>query len=138
MNKRFLAIAIASTLIAPLTAQAAATVYGKAHVTYGTVDTGSTGTTDNWQLKSESSRFGIKGSEDLGNGLSATYKYEISLDIMSSTINLGARNRYVGLKGDFGEVRVGHHDTPLKMSQGKFDQFQDTAGDMVKNGMMHS
>ena len=32
---------------------------------------------------------------------------------------------YAGLKGGWGELRFGRHDTPLKMSQGKFDQFGD-------------
>ncbi|MCW8927979.1 MAG: porin, partial [Gammaproteobacteria bacterium] len=39
------------------------------------------------------------------------------------------RNTYVGLKGGFGEVRVGRHDTPHKMSTGKLDPFGDTYAD---------
>ena len=135
MKKRFLAIAIATSL-SPLAAQADATVYGKLHATYGMVDTGAGGV-DNWQLDSHASRLGFKGSDDLGNGLTATFKIEYQLDLMGSTAGeLSGRNQYIGLKGDFGELRVGHHDTPLKMSQGKFDQFNDGFGDMTKNGMM--
>lgn len=131
MKKRFLAIAIASGLALPLAANADATVYGIVHMTYGTIDTGTTGGVDNWQVENVASRLGFKGSEDLGNGLSATYKLEYSVDPdAGSGAGLGRRNQYVGLKGGFGEVRIGRHDTPLKMSQGKFDQFNDTYGDI--------
>jgi predicted porin len=38
---------------------------------------------------------------------------------------LSDRNQFVGLAGGFGTALLGRHDTPLKMSQGKFDQFGD-------------
>mgnify|MGYP002712175011 FL=1 len=141
MKKRFLAIAIASGLASPFAANADATVYGIVHMTVGMVDTG-TGGTDNWQVDSVASRLGFKGSEDLGNGMTATYKLEYGVDpdaggpgqVGGSTTGLSRRNQYVGLKGGFGEVRVGRHDTPLKMSQGKFDQFNDTRGDIRNVG----
>src|SRR5690606_27866256 len=41
------------------------------------------------------------------------------------------RNIFVGLKGDFGQVIAGRHDTPLKLSQGKIDRFNNlTLGDL--------
>jgi predicted porin len=102
---------------------------------------------DNWQVNSHASRLGFKGEEDLGNGLSATFKveYEVNPDSDNEntvdvpgfgevsdggTAGIKRRNQYVGLKGGFGEVRVGRHDTPLKMAQGKFDQFNDTDADI--------
>ncbi len=137
MKKRFLAIAIAAGLASPFAANADATVYGKINLSVGTVDEGNFGD-DNWQVRSHASRLGVKGSEDLGNGLSATYKleYGVSPDEGATGQNgggdggLSRRNQYVGLKGGFGEIRVGRHDTPLKMSQGKWDQFNDMDGDL--------
>jgi len=143
MKKRFLAIAIASGLASPLAANADATVYGTVDmIDYCSSAATCAGTSnvDNWQVNSHASRLGFKGEEDLGNGLSATYKleYEVNPDGAAtdnatgtdSSAGLKRRNQYLGLKGGFGEIRVGRHDTPLKMAQGKFDQFNDTDADI--------
>ncbi|MFT5114128.1 MAG: putative porin, partial [Parasphingorhabdus sp.] len=79
MNKKLIAIAVAGTLAAPL-AQAAS--HGDAANWYGRINTGisivdADGTTVD--IKNISSRFGVKGSEDLGNGLSAVYRYEFGV-----------------------------------------------------------
>jgi len=144
MKKTILATAITSALCGPLMAQAAETktsntpiLYGKAHVSYGMLDEKVNGVTtvDNWQARSHASRFGIKGSRDLGDGLKAVYKFEWQVDYEQSTdAALDRRNMYVGLKGGFGEFRIGRHDTPLKLSQGKFDQFGDTDADLKNAG----
>lgn len=130
MKKRFLAIAIASGLATSFAANADTTIFGKINLSVGTVDAG-TGGVDNWQVRSHASRLGFKGSEDLGNGLSANYHLEFSVDPDAGTgSGLGRRNQWIGLEGGFGEIRVGRHDTPLKMAQGKFDQFNDMDGDV--------
>lgn len=110
-----------------LAAQITTDVYGKVNVTVQNSD-GET------ELKSNSSRFGLKGSEKLKGGLEVFYKYEIQIDVAdeSSTENLKSRSQYVGLKGSFGEVILGRNDTVLKQSQGKFDLFSDLNGD-IKN-----
>lgn len=110
-----------------LAAQITTDVYGKVNVTVQNSD-GET------ELKSNSSRFGLKGSEKLKGGLEVFYKYEIQIDVAdeSSTENLKSRNQYVGLKGSFGEVILGRNDSVLKQSQGKFDLFSDLNGD-IKN-----
>lgn len=154
MNKKILAATIASVLCVPLMAHAAdakksnsPTIYGKVHVSYGTIETKKNGVTtvDNWQERSHASRVGVKGERDLGNGLSAVYKFEWQVNTEESLEDTGAtngtydqiferRNMYVGLKGGFGEFRVGRHDMPLKLAQGKFDQFGDTDADLKHAG----
>jgi len=151
MNKKLIAIAVAGALSAPMIAQSAEkksesngpSVYGLAHVSYGTVETKTSGTTtvDNWQFRSHASRIGVKGKRDFGDGLAGTYKFEWEVDLNSddygtgdSTSGFARRNMYVGLKGGFGEFRFGRHDTPLKMAQGKFDQFGDTDADLKHAG----
>lgn len=143
INKKLIPVAVATAMCAPLMAQAnntksnAPIVYGKAHVSFGTLEKKVNGTTtvDNWQARSHASRFGIKGERDLGNGLAATYKFEWQVDYEQSTdAALDRRNMYVGIKGNFGEFRMGRHDTPLKMSQGTFDQFNDTDADIKNAG----
>lgn len=63
------------------------------------------------------SRWGFKGSEDLGDGMAAFFVIEggIHADNGSSTQNntLFGRNTAVGLRGKFGAVSAGLQDTPL-------------------------
>ena len=145
MKNKIVAAAIATALCTPLVAQAKdnmPVIYGKAHISYGTVDTKVNGTTtvENWQARSHASRFGIKGSRKLSNSLKATYKFEWQIDYEQKDSDgddnggLSRRNMYAGLKGGFGEFRIGRHDTPLKMAQGKFDQFGDTDADLKNAG----
>lgn len=63
------------------------------------------------------SRWGFRGTEDLGAGLSAFFVIEggIHADTGTSTQNntLFGRSTIVGLKGNFGAVSIGLQDTPL-------------------------
>ncbi|WP_308874232.1 porin [Thiothrix subterranea] len=123
--KNILAIAVATALIAPAAAMADTTLYGKLHATVGNVET-TTGATEASEtvVESHSSRLGVKGSTELDNGLSATYGLEYGIDLdgdnekgtNGQSRSLNARNTFVGLKGGFGEVRVGRHDTPAKLA----------------------
>jgi predicted porin len=125
--KKVLSLAIAAALVAPAAAMADATLFGKAHFIIENVDydTGTDATSgDAWGVDSVHSRVGVKGSEDLGNGLTAVYHFEFKVN-QDDGDGLGDRNQFVGLAGGFGTVLLGRHDTPLKMSQGKFDQFGD-------------
>lgn len=92
------------------------------------------------ELRNNNSRFGVKGSEDLNEGLKAIYQFEWQVDVTdngnSSDDHIKARNQFVGLQGGFGTVKVGRHDTALKQAQGDFDLFNDLEGDInrVLNG----
>ncbi|WP_295429641.1 porin [uncultured Thiodictyon sp.] len=90
-------------------------------------------------------RLGVKGSEDLGNGLKAVYQIEIGVDISNANrdtylangnrgttvTNSGFsfRNTFIGLAGDWGTFLMGRHDTPMKVSTAKLDLFADTLAD---------
>ncbi len=130
-----IAVAVAASLALPMTVTNAAdtTVYGKLHLSLSKYDEiGSA--KDNWLLESNASRLGFKGKVKLDDGLTGTYKFESEIDVESGATSFATRNTYLGLKGGFGEVRFGQHDSPLKMSQGKFDQFGDTVGDLKYAG----
>ncbi len=128
--KKLLVIAVATALIAPAAAMADTTLYGNLHASVGTVDNG---TTSDTVVESHASRFGVKGSTELDNGLSATYGLEYGIDLDGeATTSLTSRNQFVGLKGGFGEVRVGKHDTPAKLATSGLDAFGDTYGAMEK------
>jgi len=122
MKKNILAVAIAGAMVAPLAANAAApTLYGQFNVALDSV-------TDNGtDFANRNSRLGVKGSEDLGNGLKAVYQFETTLSIVKANGGFGdARNTFVGVAGGFGTIFAGRHDTPLRMIQPS-DRFNDSA-----------
>jgi predicted porin len=105
MNKKLLAVAVAGTLVAPATAFAEANWYGRINTAVAFID-GDEG--DNvTDIRNISSRFGVKGSEDLGNGLSAIYRYEFGVASDVADVQDNNRLSYVGLSGSFGTVTLG-------------------------------
>ncbi|MBA6223275.1 porin [Colwellia sp. MB02u-18] len=105
-------------------------VYGKANLSLQSSDEGEGSFTE---VKSNASRIGLKGTHDLGEGLSVIYKAEFQVDLDGDSAkgdSITDRNQYVGLAGGFGEVLLGKNDTMLKQSQGKVDLFSDLNGDI--------
>lgn len=104
--------------------------YGKLNLNIQSTKEG--GDTSN-ELKSNASRVGVKGKYKLDTDydLTAIYKLEWQVNVNdSSKDSLTARNQWLGLQGGFGEVTFGRSDTTLKVSQGKFDLFNDYEGDL--------
>ncbi len=107
-------------------------IYGKANLSVQSSDEGEGSFTE---VKSNASRIGLKGTHDLGDGLTVIYKAEFQVDLDGDSEkgdSITDRNQYVGLAGSFGEVLLGKNDTMLKQSQGKVDLFSDLNGD-IKN-----
>jgi predicted porin len=93
------------------TSFADATLYGNIDQTYNSTKTTSAGVVTNQKTNISAyqmgqSFLGVKGEEDLGAGLKASYLYEFGL---ASDTNATPTNRqsYVGLSGGFGAVRIG-------------------------------
>ncbi len=133
MKQKLIVLAVAGALIAPA-AMADVEIYGKARVSvnFENDDNETAGSEDSAiNITSNKSRLGFRGSEDLGNGLMANWQIEqeIMFDTGTDKDNLKARNTYAGLSGDFGEVRIGKHNTPYKDSTSKLDIFKDTRAD---------
>ncbi len=133
MKKNILAIAIASAVAAPVAFADAPTVYGQMNIAIDSYsyDGGASG----MNVKHRNSRLGVKGSEDLGNGLKAVYQMEATVDYgdgKGATDGTKAtgfamnRNTFVGVGGGFGTVVMGRHDSPLRMIQPN-DGFADSA-----------
>lgn len=122
--KKLLAIAIAAGLAAPMAVMADTTVYGKMKVSVGSDKNAAGDKTTT--VDAHSSRVGLKGSMPMDNGMSVTHKVELATKgiVDASAANgktLKARDAWVGLKGGFGEVRVGRHATPFALSSDMFD-----------------
>ncbi len=113
-------------------ASGAIQVYGRAGLSVDIIDTDNQTAGEDktlTKISSNSSRIGLKGSEDLGDGLSAVFQVEIAVD-MDNTLSTNLRNTYAGLSHkSFGTVILGKHDTPYKTSTGKLDPFSETMGD---------
>lgn len=110
------------------------TIYGKLNLSYNQIEKDQAGITeqDNWELESFASRLGFKGSEEINSDLKVIYKLEYQVVPDGDGDTFKARNSYAGLQGNFGTIIAGIHDTPLKMSQGKVDVFNDySLGDIA-------
>ena len=118
MKKNILAIAIASAVAAPVAMADAPTVYGQFNVAIDNVSVD--GGDSSMDVVNRNSRVGVKGSEDLGNGLKAVYQLETTVNVPNGGSDGsfgGARNTFVGVAGGFGTIVMGRHDSPLRMIQ---------------------
>ena len=123
MNKKIIALAVASLASGVAVAQTNVTMYGvldnmyvysqgKAGIGGGTNKfsglNGGGGTAGN--------RLGFKGEEALGNGLKAvfTLEYGLHIDLNEGlgTSGLNARQQFVGLSGNWGTVALGRQYAP--------------------------
>lgn len=112
------------TLIAAALAVCSTTAFAQNVTVYGIIDTGfqqyNNGTTDISRTQDSAlatSRLGFRGTEDLGGGLKANFQLEST--VVPSTGSLGSttttgqvfdREAWVGMSGNFGEIRVGRQD----------------------------
>jgi predicted porin len=75
-----------------------------------------------------SSRFGLRGSEDLGKGLKAIFNLESGFNVDTgasdaSSSGLFQRRAVVGLEGDFGTVTIGREYSPIANVAAASDAF---------------
>lgn len=131
-------VAAAAALALSTAAMATPTVYGQINAELGNYaensDSSALGT------RSWGSRLGVKGSKDLGDGLTALYQVEAGINAVTNAENkynhptagevalgdktgggngdnaLSSRNTFVGVSGGFGTVLIGNHDTPYKIA----------------------
>lgn len=144
MQKKLIVVALIAAFALPATAFADNgnfNFYGAADLSYDFVNTGDGTTTANGAtavsgtskqvVSSNVSKFGFKGTEDLGDGLSASWQVEQQIDIDAAAKNtFASRNTFVNLKSEkLGTVLFGIHDTPYKFASRKLDMFGDNIGD---------
>lgn len=102
MNKKLIAVAVAGIVAAPA-AYADISAYGRINNRIVVADN------DDVDMETSGSRFGFKGSGDLGNGMSAFARYEFgtTTDEAGSGSGLSRRLSFVGISGPFGSVSLG-------------------------------
>ena len=123
--KNFVTIAVAAALAVPLAASANPTLYGRVNVNLVHEDTDffEDGSSEAWDVQNNASRVGVKGSEDLGNGLTAVYQFEFGVDASDSG-DVSGRLAYVGVAGGFGVFAMGRQWTPYYNTVDKTDIMQ--------------
>lgn len=118
MKKTLIALAAVAATGAAF-AQSSVTLYGVADI--GLQDTNAPGTklqlNSSATMNNGTSRWGIRGTEDLGGGLKAGFNFEagLSLDNGAAGTFSGAyfgRNAFMTLSGGFGEVSLGRRLNP--------------------------
>jgi predicted porin len=129
MNKKLLTLAVGAALAAGMSvAQAEVAVYGKAHVSIDMIDNDAG--SEQTFVSDNSSRFGVRASEDIGGGLKALAQWEIGARTDIASPLSTNRNSFLGLGSDaFGTIRVGKYDTPYKDIGRKTDLFNERVGD---------
>lgn len=140
MNKKLMTVAVASALAVPGLALAEATVYGtidpglhnQSKIFTAAGQTGSRMSMDSGQRTTD--RWGIKGSEDLGGGMTASYTLEgaynsdtgFGPNASGSSQGIFGRKAVVGLAKGGNSVTLGHDYTANFKSQGIYDPMSYT------------
>ncbi len=133
MKKSLIALAVLATTGAAM-AQSSVTLYGIADVGLAFTDNGVDTTTSMDSGNRNGNRWGLRGTEDLGNGLKAMFVLEngFSLDTGAQADGAKLFNRqvFVGFAGGFGTVKLGRQMNPIFSNSGTFDPFGNSlAGD---------
>ncbi len=131
MKKSLIALAALATVATAAQAQSSVTMYGivdagittMSNIKSGSDNVRSTGMTNGGL---STSRWGFRGSEDLGGGLKANFNLEGELlaDNGSNYSNdsiLFGRAAWVGLSGKFGDVKLGRQNTLIYATGVGFD-----------------
>ncbi|WP_415838379.1 porin, partial [Polaromonas hydrogenivorans] len=135
MKKTLIALAALGAMAGVAHAQSTVTLYGVADAYVGQVTTKTqVGAAAETRLSQNvvngsglsSSRWGLRGAEDLGGGLSAVFTLEGAFDISTGAVatiapqgnTLFGRQAFVGLKGGFGTVSLGRHTTAYDTLRG--------------------
>lgn len=127
MRNRYL-LPLMLTTLCPLSGIAAeAQIYGRLHLSadYLNAETGDEG----GNLSSNSSRIGFKGTTTISDSLTALWQIEAGIEADDSKTLSTDRNTFAGLRGNWGEIRGGRFDTPLKLLHSKTSLFSDQVGD---------
>jgi len=129
MKKSLIALATLAAVSGTAMAQSSVTLYGRVDlgVNYTGLNPGVGGLSPKWSMASGgagASRFGVRGTEDLGGGLKANFLIEAGVAADTGGVTqLGDRNVYVDLSGGFGSVRLGRFLNPQLLQVGKFSAF---------------
>ena len=133
MKKSLIALAVLAASGAAM-AQSSVTLYGVADIGLAYEDTGSAKTTRLDSGNLNGSRWGLKGTEDLGGGLKAIFTLEAGFNLdtgaQASTTSFFNRQSFVGVQSGFGTVKLGRQNNAVYATAATWDVFGNAlAGD---------
>ena len=120
MKKSLIALA---ALAAAGVASAQVTLYGVADVSLSKASNSSFQMSGNGDLNNGNSRLGVKGSEDLGGGLTAAFQFEQAVNLENGGSDAAAfqRTAKVSLAGSFGTLHLGRSLSPTFYGLGAWE-----------------
>lgn len=125
MKKALIALAVLGLTGGAAVAQSSVTLFGVLDADVKYVKTGSVTLKKLDSGGLSTSRFGVRGTEDLGGGLKAGFWLESQVDTDTGVAGGGSafwgRRATVSLAGDFGEVRLGRNKTVSRLHLEDFD-----------------
>jgi predicted porin len=144
MKKTIIALAALAATAGVAHAQSSVTLYGVVDAFINKTELKTSTPTTNTKISQNkidgsglsSSRWGMRGSEDLGGGLSALFTLEGGFTIDNGAFNnnqgnangttLFGRQAWVGLKGNFGQVTLGRNYSAYDDLHGQIDHNYDS------------
>jgi predicted porin len=116
MKKTLIALAAVAATGAAF-AQSSVTLYGVADVSIAKADGQSTKLASSSGLNNGTSRWGVRGSEDLGGGMKAGFTFEQGISLENGNISKSGtgefgRAAWMNLSGGFGDLRLGRSLNP--------------------------
>ncbi|WP_457443045.1 porin [Roseateles sp. P5_E4] len=125
MKKALIALAVLGLTGGAAVAQSSVTLFGVIDADLKYVKTGGLTVKKLDSSGLNTSRFGVRGTEDLGGGLKAGFWLESQVDTDTGVAGGGSafwgRRATVSLSGDFGEVRLGRNKTVSRLHVEDFD-----------------
>lgn len=139
MKKSLVALAVLAGFAGVASAQSSVTLFGVIDVAARYTKANGTNVKRLDSDGSSSSRFGVRGVEDLGGGLKAGFWLESALGADTGSAGDTTTNKFwnrrasVSLMGEFGEVRLGRGKTSTRLVVDDFDVYSTTGlGDVTR------
>ena len=149
MQMKIIVLALAAAFAAPAFADTAnVNVYGAVNMSVESINNGDSAAgvkgASSTKVSSNVTKLGFKGTQDLGDDVSAIWQIEQQIDIdnaysasnataatnNSTHYSFATRNSFVGLSDKaLGTVQLGKFDTPYKASTRSLDAFGDSLAD---------
>lgn len=132
MQVKLIALAVAGLASTAAFAQTNVTLYGVADVTLESVGASGNNAGANYgnysRVTSNSSYVGLKGTEDLGDGLKALFQFETGFGADTGVYNGASRDTFVGLKGNFGTAVAGNLSGATRLLGNRMEMLPGNTG----------
>lgn len=133
-----LAAGLAVGLSASALAQSNVTVYGRIDMGLEMVQRsgGDAPSDSSGRMFTDTSYWGLRGSEDMGDGMKAYFKLESGFNPNDGRGGaIFNRESYLGLSGRLGSLQAGHQFAPAVTLTGRLDPFQRSMNGLIQNLM---